>query len=538
MADRQDSGAEAPGGLPLFNSGWGAQDWDFEPGDSFWSQIEEISGQGALSEAMDAAMEGKSAPRVWLIMHEPGHPELAAAAALAFARELGSRDQAALVLDCDDQSQALTRWAERLECEGWIDLARYGTSVMTSSVSMPFSGRRGYLLGVGSFAPTDITADEVRQLVGRLRRQADDLILVAPADKIGAQWAPMAGIRLLCWDRSSRSSAQMDGIVKSLAESGSGMTGLVGFGLPQEKAATVAVAADVPDEAPAPVLDDRPDPDLPAPNDAEVDPGPSADDFRQGDSDPTDADPAGDADSANNEGGWTEAPAFDPSEPVRKGTSGVFWFAATAAVVIVAILGVYWFKYVRVPKEGHFQPIEVAVRNQAPPRVPGDRSQGDIANHDDSPGDDAPTLAVGAAADSVMAAVVDSVQTVETSPESLTETPAEIPQETATDPADEQALVAAPETAVFDKAPYLVPVGGEGWALHLYSFPNSDTADDELAELHRRGFETVVRVVETQEKGRWWRIYVGSFATRAAARDAAPLLKEKLRTDWANPTRF
>ena len=59
-----------------------------------------------------------------------------------------------------------------------------------------------------------------------------------------------------------------------------------------------------------------------------------------------------------------------------------------------------------------------------------------------------------------------------------------------------------------------------------------------LAELHRRGFETEVRVVETEEKGRWWRVYVGDFASRAEARAAAPLLKKELRTDWANPTRF
>ena len=133
MADRQDNTGSVPGGLPLLTSGWGAKDWDFEPGEGFWSRIAEISAQGSMSEVMDDAMEGKSAPRVWLILHEPGQPELATAAALAFARELGSRDQAALVLDCDDQSQSLTRWAERLELEGWIDLARYGTSVHHST---------------------------------------------------------------------------------------------------------------------------------------------------------------------------------------------------------------------------------------------------------------------------------------------------------------------------------------------------------------------------------------------------------------------
>ena len=573
MADRQDSaGREStgsvPGGLPLYTSGWGTNNWDFEPGEAFWSKIEEITAEGSMSEAMDAAMEGKSSPRVWLILHEPGQPELAAAAALAFARELGGRDQAALVLDCDDQSQSLTRWAGRLEHEGWIDLARYGTSVMTSSVSMPFNGRRGYLLGVGSFAPTDVTPEEIRQLVGRLRRQADDLILVAPADQIGAMWAPLAGIRLLCWDRASRSAADMEGLIAPLIEIGSGLTGLVGVGLP--KAAPVEkivpeirqeeipaeVPEDVPDEKPeevvveaaedipAPVLDDRPDPDLPEPEDDGVDPAGFTDDFVAPDGSETEGEF-----EAEGEDGWTEAPAFEASEPVRKGTSGVFWFAATAAVVIVAILGVYWFKYVRVPKDGHFQPIELASDGVVEERVPGDRSQGDIANHDDSPLDETDSSgAAGTAVDSVVVAEQSSPETVADEGadegagqdvEQATQQPTQQSVETVSREAEAEpeteAEVAVP---VFDKAPYLTTVGADGWALHLYSFPSSESANAELTELKRRGFETEIRVVETQEKGRWWRIYVGSFATRIEARDAAPLLKEKLRTDWANPTRF
>ncbi len=49
---------------------------------------------GALADHVDAAMAGKAAPRVWLILHEPGQPELSTAVALAFARELGGRGQA------------------------------------------------------------------------------------------------------------------------------------------------------------------------------------------------------------------------------------------------------------------------------------------------------------------------------------------------------------------------------------------------------------------------------------------------------------
>jgi len=572
MADRQDDDkSDQTGGilegLPLFNCGWGAGEWDFEPGEAFWDKVAKLGSSGAMTAHMDTAMAGKSSPRVWLILHEPGQPELAAVVALAFAQELGGRDQAALVLDCDDQSQALTGWAERLEAEGWIDLARYGTSVLTSGVPMPFSGRQGYFLGVGSFAPTDVTAREIEQLVNRLRRQADDLILVAPADNLGELWAPAAGIRLLCWDRSARPAAEIERLAVSLAEAGGGLTGLVGFGLPMPERIerAEAVESDEPAESvesvdpvepvepvesaesaepdvPAPVLDDRSDPEIEGAAEDEVDPVGAADDFE------VPAAAAGsdrrwtglDEDDDENAGtGWTDAPLANDAVSGRRGTSGVFWFVATAAVVMVAILGMYWFKYVRLPADEQYQPVNVVSGEIAPERVPGDRSQGDLANQDDPP----PAAAAPVEQDPSPAVAVDSSAVTPIGDQAI-EQKTDQDAEQKTDP---QQISAAgpfeirpdePEGPTFTMVPYQTAVGAAGWALHLYSFPAQAAADTELAALHRRGFETEIRVVETREKGRWWRIYVGSFGSKAEARAAAPLLKKKLRTDWANPTRF
>ncbi len=139
-----------PGALPAIPSGLEGGQVDLVPGEGFWARIEQIAVKGDMTRGLDTAMHGRPSPRIWLFLHEPGRGELSAAVAMSFARELAFRDQAALVLDCDDQDQALTRWAGRVEAEGWIDLARYGTSVLTSGMPMPFVGRRGYLLGVGS----------------------------------------------------------------------------------------------------------------------------------------------------------------------------------------------------------------------------------------------------------------------------------------------------------------------------------------------------------------------------------------------------
>ena len=81
-------------------------------------------------------------------------------------------------------------------------------------------------------------------------------------------------------------------------------------------------------------------------------------------------------------------------------------------------------------------------------------------------------------------------------------------------------------------------VGADGWALHVYAFPDEESTEDQLKILHRKGFMTEARAVQIKGKGRWHRIYLGSFLDRAAAQQAlGPLLKE-LGEDWGRPTEF
>jgi len=300
--------------VPVHSVAIKAAEFDFSAGDEFWAKVEKLAGDSKLVSVMDQVMEGHSAPRIWLILHEPGEPEWAAGVAMAFASQLSGRDQVALVLDCDDRGLALTNWADRKECEGWIDLARYGISLMAAGLPMPFSGRRGYFLGVGSFAPTDVTSEEIQTVMNRLRRQADDLILVAPADDVGKLWAAGAHIRLLAWNQDARPVSELSGLVSSLAADGCALTGMVGLGIrkasesrelivepvePVEAPEVSASEADARDGMPSLVADESPAPDSKS---VEVD---------------------------------------------TKSTSGVFWLLATAAVVIVVIMGVYWYQYVR-----------------------------------------------------------------------------------------------------------------------------------------------------------------------------------------------
>ena len=98
--------------------------------------------------------------------------------------------------------------------------------------------------------------------------------------------------------------------------------------------------------------------------------------------------------------------------------------------------------------------------------------------------------------------------------------------------------VAVTPPAGFDMGPYRGPVGAKGWALHVYSLPDSPGTAREVKELDRRGFQSEVKIFDLGEKGRWFRIYLGSFASRSEAKEAMPALLEKLRVDWAKPEIF
>jgi hypothetical protein len=540
-----------PGALTEISTGWSAAELDLVPGEGFWARVEQIAVKGEMTRGLDAAMKGQSSPRIWLFLHEPGRGELSTAVAMSFARELAFRDQATLLLDCDDQDQALTRWAGRVEAEGWIDLARYGTSVLTSGVAMPFVGRRGYLLGVGSFAPTEVTGDEIDSLLTRLRRQADDLLLVAPADALGRRWAPAAAIRIFCWDREALSADEAAARAGQFNEAGFPLTAVATF---QESAVEEQLVDDVlaevesSPEIPEPAARETTSAEEIAPPVESVDEGePAASGAPSDDPEPT-AEPP---DEALDDAVWRDLPLEELSaasdagqddevrevpvlevnlKPVQeRETSRVFWYGALVAVILIAVITAYYLKYVRVPAEGHFEQIDIASETMPAETRPGltgnEETASGFQDLGERPAADAAFDSAVVATDeaeNLAAARLDSVALAEAAPD--------------TQPIAETTVV--PPRVEFDMSPYLEPVGDRGWALHVYSLPDSSGTVEQVRELDRRGFRSEVRVFDLGGKGIWRRIYLGSFTTSTEARAAMPALLEKLRVDWAKPERL
>lgn len=560
---------EHPGNLPLLPMGWAAANLKFNTAEDFWAEAQRVTATASLGDNLDIAMAGESSPRIWLFLHEPGQGQLSAAAALAMARALGGRDQAVLILDCDDADSKLTRWAGRHESEGWIDLVRYGASVLTSGVALPFEGRRGYILGVGSFTPTDVEPQEAEDLINRLKRQADDLVLVAPANVAGKLWARLADIRLLCWDRVSKPAELIERICAGFEAADTPLTSLIGFGLPEEGVALGGGQAQGSAEVTVPVVDDQDldeddlnddlDERLEAADLEDVDYTESygqdedleteelgdEDDDGFGPSD--DSEPGDDQDEGLDEepeeeleapGVFVPAPDLDTDHEPGTGSSRVFWGAAIVSLAIILVVSVYYLKFVRVdePVAGRRQPV---VAEQAQPKRPAPiqtqettaMDTPDVAADDQTDGqtDEMGEMDSEGGESAIDTEPADQPTVVETPPETVIEEPAQAPAE-----------VEAQETPArqFTMDPYMQPVGSDGWALHLYSFPDSVTAETEVRRLQRKGFQTATRAVEVKDKGVWYRVYVGSFLSRKEALQDKDLLLKELKTDWARATEF
>ncbi len=490
MNNKSEHLANLPGGLPVFASGWGAGNIKFSKGDSFWDDGMRMTSESLLADHVDAAMKGRSSPRVWLFLHEPGESRLSIAAALGFARELAHRDQAVLLLDGDDEVADLTDWAGRRNVDGWIDLVRYGSSVLTCGIPMPFEGRRGYLLGVGSFAPVEVTESEVKDLLGRLKRQADDLLVVAPADAVGRLWAMEADVRLLCWDRAQRSTAQVEGLLGDFSEAGVPLTGLIGFGIPQE------TREELVDKVDAQLVEEPAKPAAAILNDLD--------------------EPVGEF--------ILEADEFAH----RKGNSGVFWIIAVVSLILIGMASVYYVKFLRVPSDGFFP---VPAQDESMTQVVDgfvDQPLQDEPQALDQPFDASGLQVDFANEDSIiqdeMAARVDTIADVLVP---ALEVPAEV-----------EVVKDAILDGIFIMDPYLVPVTGSGWTLHVYSFPDSLLAEQERRILAAKGFQSAVKAVQFKKMGRWFRVYLGNFETKEQANAARIQLMDKLGEEWANPVRF
>ena len=473
---------------------------DLHGGALFWAEVEALVAAAPLDDLVAELLGRGGTPRIWLFLDEAGETSTRAAAALAAARALTGRRHSVIVIDGDDRRPDLSRWAGRVELEGWIDFVRYGASLGTCSVPLPWDPELGRLLGVGSFWPVDASEDEVNWLLTLLASHAEFLLVTAPLDSRAVAWLESASLPLLCWDRAARPAADTAAIVARLASLGRPAAAIVGFGpdgseTPPSTAPALAEAARSMERFKAAVA-------------ASATVATSA---AGGLGEPAAAGPSGDPDlgaSLTAECGRGRALPSSPPAAGRRSDSSkrTGRRAAGAALLALGILAIYLLAGPRRQRDD--------VSTLAPAQVVGDISP--------------PAGGAGEAADTV-AAVADSERPGKATADSLA---AGAPAPTGV------ATGESPGDALFDQAPFQLPVGSGGWALHVYSQPDSALAERQVRELLARGFRCEWRCVELPGKGRWYRIYMGGFSSREAARAALPALLRRLGEDWGQVVRY
>ena len=495
---------DAGGWPPLHETGFSPAELDFHGGGFFWQEVRAFTDPSPLAFLVQTALAGAAVPRVWVFLDEPQETTTRAAAALAAARALIARRLNVIVIDADDRHPDLTRWTGRHECEGWIDFVRYGASLAACAVPLPWEGASGRLLGVGSFTPVEVTGAEVSWLLSLLGGQADVVLVTAPLGPAGAAWTEVAALRLLCWDRGGREPAQTRQMLAELAAAGAPADAVIAFGAPGlallpppppaaiaaqrslERFAAAVAAAAAGAEAAAAVA-------------AEGDDAPPGDDATAAGGRAAEA-----ASAPPATGGGT------PPRP-RRGR----WLAVAGLAAVVALAG--WLA-TRAPR------ARVPLSSLAPP-VAGE----DISAPAGAGG--APdTLRAAAAAESLARAPVAADSTA------LAVVPTPVPAPAA--PVDTVGRLAPSPADSFDPAPFRLPVGRDGWTLHVYSQPDSLLVQQQVASLARSGYTSDWRAIELPGKGRWYRIYMGSFPSRAAAEAALPALLRRLGETWGQVARY
>ena len=555
---------------PVFPSGLNLGELDLAGGSGFWEEVERFTALATLDAVLDQAAGGKPVPRVWVILDEPENTAARTTAALSLARSMSLRDQKVLLLEADDTHPDLTRWAGLAEQDGWIDFVRYGASLSSCCVALPWAKGRADFMGIGSFWPTEVEPAEVEKLVSRLRRQIDDLIITAPLDAAGLVWARQATMCVLCWDRLLRPTTEMQAMVHRLQDEGIPVAGIVGFGLDEAEILDTALQAageQHQDDAAVPAAFSGTSDRSPTREPAGSEAGGDENDTRIGAADSRTRQRAsaeqGRHPATAQDGSRRSGDALEPSGDIAVGiprrsrsgqrTSPIFWGAAGLLVVICAVIVILWVRMQDLPPQEQqpalAQQTTVADIDRSPPATPAATSVDSVAQAAMS----SPAVLTGPRTDSL--ASDDSVAApVEPSPPPGTgqrENMDLVASERATTvadpgagavtdqkPAQQREPLAPAQQESTVATPYAVPVGQAGWAIHLYSLPDEASTREEVATLERKGFRAAWRIEDVPGKGQYYRVYVGSFPSRAAAKAALPELKERLRLKWAQVRKF
>lgn len=425
-------------------------------------------------------------------------PAARATAISKLARLLSESELRVLVVDADLQREGLAVLLGDGEAEGLVDLLLYGAS--PAATCRP-SGLRGVdVLGIGSFRPDtpEPFEDEVLQRGLAQLSGAYDLVLIsAPALVPGDRYNPLlvhADGLVLTPRREADDPARSRALLEYLEGQMLPVWAAMAF-----SSAVVPTAASV--EAAGPIED----PAAPA----------------------------------------TVVHRLETEEP----SSPLFQrLAIGLAVLLLGFVG--WWAVTQMATEDPPPPTPPLVAKAA------ETARQQARTPTPAPGDPAtdPSLRDATETEPETATDEDPVGEVDPEVDPLPESPTQVPATPEVDPVvdstgdpgaedvDQEADPDPPGAETADPAGTdPIPAAarlrpGDGWALHLWSFPDTTEALTAMRVLVRDGFEPAVVGADIDGR-RWFRVVVGRFARRSAAMEARTILGARPDVEYVGVVR-
>lgn len=449
--------------------------------------------------------------------------------AVLLARRLQEEGRSVLLVDADLRHVGLSRWlADRdLDAEGLVDVLEYGASVAAVLRKGPIE--RVSLLSVGSYRPdaTDLFDDHgLGRLVVQLRGAADVILVVVPAWLANARFHPLlvhADSVVVSVHLDLTLAPALEDLLRYLRGLNVTIGGLVTFAGPDssEKRVDELLREADPWRVPEDVDD------IVGPPSARD----SAPDARAPFTEPVSGlvVPAVDRDPASGPRGFRRRPTAEAEK-----SSPVLRVALILAVIVLLAFVGWWGLTQREHPPARTSPLAQRPAAQVPVRPAPVPAPATTAS---------PTGEAQAAADSILAedtrvTTVDDAAPEGTVPLDVEAEPSGAGGDETPAAVDQPASVPEPlaETPSLQAAALARPVGG-GFALHLYSFPDSSEALTVLPRLRGQGWQPVVMGADVPDKGRWYRVLIGRFESRASATAAIDEAKRRAGVDWVGVVR-
>lgn len=453
--------------------------------------------------------------------------------AYQIARLLGESGAEVLLVDGELEQEGPGDWLGEPGREGLLDLTRYGASPRACVQRTTMANVQ--LMGVGSYRPDSgevLEAEEVEATLRQLRAGWDIVLCTAPAHYADGRFNPLfhhGDGALMGVTLRGEARDRFEELAEYFLDQGVAIFGVMAFaetGLEEEPELRPEPAVSVePEPRPEAVVSEEP-----------------------------------------------EAARWEPEQPSRgvspysemtrrapHRSSRVFRAVAFGILIALAVFVGLWFgiQWLQRPASVDLAPLEQERELGEPVAQLAPSESGSMGQEDTQ--------------EETGAASTEPVQTEEevrsriaatTEPESGTleaedavEPGADVRAgtvETENPPEEEspaQAPVTLPEPAEVSAEPVETPAAADplraamllepssGYALHLWSFPDSLQAIPSVQKLRKEGFRPVVRRAEIKGKGTWYRVLIGNYATRRQALDARELLSDRPDIDYVGVLR-